>query len=362
MHNNKKILLFFLFLHFGILPESSYENGVTYKAQESLKEVASFPVGNVASSQKLKSNSMFVSMLKRDFDSITAENQMKMANMFKGPGVYDFMDGDEIVKFAKDNGFRVFGHTLIWHSSIPKWLKNYKGTDEDFEALIKNYIQSTVSHFAKEKINIDGKEVSIVEGWDVVNEAFTTTAENSIFRKRLGKDYVEKCFKWAREADPDVKLFYNDYNLERYPKKIEKVVQMVQDFKDKNIPIDGIGFQMHIDYESPSKSTIEENLKKILNLNLLIHFSELDITINRNKSVEKLTYEKALKQEERYKSIAEIYMSIPENQKFGITFWGMRDNDSWLRKFHQNNYEYPSLYTSNYEFKISHRGFIEGLK
>jgi len=352
----------FIFFLAGFLTLPSYGSNVTYKAEESIKDVAYFPIGNVVSSGKLKSNSIFVSMLKRDFNSITAENQMKMANMFKAPGVYDFKDGDEIVKFAKENNFRVFGHALIWHSSIPKWLKNYKGTNEDFESLIKKYIQDTVSHFAKEKITIEGKKVSIVEGWDVVNEAFTTGAENSIFRKKMGENYVEKCFKWAREADPEVKLFYNDYNLESYPEKIQKVQKMIKNFQDKNIPIDGIGFQMHIDHLNPKREIIENNLKKIIDSGLLIHFSEIDITVNREKLFQKLNYEKALIQEEKYKEIAEIYMSVPKNQQFGITFWGMRDNDSWLLNFHNNKYEYPSLYTSNYEFKISHRGFIKGLK
>lgn len=352
----------FLFFLASFLMNPSYEDDVTYAAQESIKDVASFPVGNIVSSKKLKSNSMFVSMLKRDFNSITAENQMKMANIFKAPGVYDFRDGDEIIKFAKENNFRVFGHALIWHSSIPKWLKNHEGTDKDFEMLIKKYIQDTVSHFAKEKITIDNEEFSVVEGWDVVNEAFTTGAENSIFRKKLGENYIEKCFKWAREADPNVKLFYNDYNLESYPEKIKKVQKMIKTFQEKNISIDGIGFQMHIDHLNPKREIIEKNLKKIIDSGLLIHFSEIDITVNREKLFQKLDYKKASIQEEKYKEIAEIYMSIPKNQQFGITFWGMRDNDSWLLKFHNNEYEYPSLYTSNYEFKISHRGFIKGLK
>ena len=178
----------------------------------------------------------------------------------------------------------------------------------------------------------------------------------------MGENYVEKCFKWAREADPEVKLFYNDYNLESYPEKIQKVQKMIKNFQDKNIPIDGIGFQMHIDHLNPKREIIENNLKKIIDSGLLIHFSEIDITVNREKLFQKLNYEKALIQEEKYKEIAEIYMSVPKNQQFGITFWGMRDNDSWLLNFYNNKYEYPSLYTSIYEFKISHRGFIKGLK
>ena len=104
-----------------------------------------------------------------------------MANIFTGPNSYDFSDGDLIVEFAKNNGFRVFGHALIWHNSIPNWLKNYQGSDADFEALIKNYIQACVAHFSAEKTTRSGVAVSVVAGWDVVNEAFTDEAESAIF-------------------------------------------------------------------------------------------------------------------------------------------------------------------------------------
>ncbi|WP_338357399.1 endo-1,4-beta-xylanase, partial [Yeosuana marina] len=102
-----------------------------------LKEAASFPIGNIVSASRLSgSDSDFRALLNKEFNSITAENDMKMASMFTGPDTYDFSKGDAIVAYAKANGFRVHGHTLVWHGSIPNWLQNYTGSDAEFEAQV----------------------------------------------------------------------------------------------------------------------------------------------------------------------------------------------------------------------------------
>ena len=333
-----------------------------YDAKINLKDAASFPIGNIVSANKLDSNKQFTSVLLKNFNSITAENDMKMRNIFIGPNKYDFSDGDKIVAFAKKHGLRVFGHTLIWHSSIPDWLNNFRGSDSEFEQLIKNYIKATVTHFAQQKMIVDGKEVSVVAGWDVVNEAFTSKAQKAIFRRRMGADYVRKCFLWAREADSQVKLFYNDYSLEGDLAKLKQVLSMIDEFRSKKIPLDGIGFQMHIDYQYPSLDQMKNNLQLVINKDILIHFSELDVTVNRNKDISKLTLERANSQKNRYKDITKLYLNIPSINRFGITLWGMRDVDSWLLDFYKNPLEYPLLFDKNYKTKISHLGFIEGLK
>lgn len=334
----------------------------TYLAQFALKNAASFPIGNVVSANKIQTNNQFVSALLNDFNSITAENDMKMRNIFVGPDIYDFSDGDIIVNFAKENGLRVFGHALIWHSSIPDWLESFGGSDLEFEQLIENYIKATVSHFSEEKMNINGQEISVVAGWDVVNEAFTTQAENAIFRQRIGNDYVEKCFSWAREADPNVKLFYNDYGLETNLNKVNQVIELIDNLRSNNIDIDGVGLQMHIDHINPLLSQIENHLDLIIEKNILIHFSELDITVNKNNDIVSLTYERAESQENRYRDITNLYHNIPPENRFGITLWGMRDIDSWLLNHHNNPNEYPLLFDTGYNTKIAHRGFIEGLE
>lgn len=336
-------------------------NSITYTPTNSLKNRAGFPVGTVVDANKLSSGSYasFRTVLNAEFSSITAENQMKMASMFTGPDTYNFTNGDAIVSYAKANGIRVHGHALIWHQSIPSWLQNFSGTNADFEGQVERYIKATVSHFASIKDN-SGK--SVVESWDVVNEAFTTDANNAIFRQKIGNDYVAKCFQWAREADADVKLFYNDYNLGSQASKVADVVSMVNTFKANNIPIDGIGMQMHVDYLSPSNSTISSNLNSIVGTGLLVHFSEMDMTVNRSKSLTELTYERALAQQNRFKEIIALYNAIPANQQFGITLWGLRDSDSWLLNFHNNQNEWPLLFDKDYKYKIAHKGFLEGLQ
>lgn len=324
-----------------------------------LKASANFPIGNIVSASRLSgSDTYFRTLLNKEFNGITAENDMKMAAMFPAPNTYDFSSGDAIVAYAKANGFRVHGHALVWHASIPNWLQNYSGTDEEFETQVEAYVKTTVAHFAKEKNDLGE---SIVESWDVVNEHFTSDAEAAVFFNRIGPNYLEKSFRWAREADPDVKLFYNDYNLGNTPDKATKVANMVANFKATSTPIDGIGMQMHTDYNYPSLSTLTDNVNLLKDTGLLIHFSELDMVTNRDKTLIKFTTGRSNAQKERYKQIVKIYKTIPEAQQFGITFWGMRDTDSWLINFTNNSNEWPLLFDSSYNYKPAFLGFLEGL-
>ena len=325
-----------------------------------LKESASFPIGNIVSASRLSgSDNYFRTLLNKEFNSITAENDMKMASMFVGPNTYDFSKGDAIVAYAKANGLRVHGHALVWHASIPNWLKNYSGTDAEFEAQVEGYVKATVAHFAEAKTDTGE---SVVASWDVVNEHFTSDAEAAVFYNRIGPDYLSKCFIWAREADPDVKLFYNDYSLGSSTEKATKVANMATDFENNSIPIDGIGMQMHIDYQYPDLTTLSSNVTLLKNTGLLIHFSELDMTVNKDKALNSLTSQRANAQKERYKNIASLYKNtIPEAQQFGITFWGMRDTDSWLLNFTNNPNEWPLLFDSGYNYKPAFIGFLEGL-
>lgn len=323
-----------------------------------LKSAVTFPIGMIVSANRLSGNDTnFTNVLNKEFNSVTAENDMKMGAMFTGPNTYDFSKGDAIVAYAKANGMRVHGHALVWHSSIPTWLRNFTGTDAEFEAHVKAYVKTTVAHFAKEK-TASGK--SVVESWDVVNEAFTIDGYAGPFFKRI-PNYVAKCFIWAREADPNVKLFYNDYNLENQGSKVNDVVNMVNSFRANSTPIDGIGLQMHVDYITTNMSTLATNLNTIKNTGLLIHFSELDMTVNMSRNLTSLTSERALAQKARYKDIAVLYKSIPTAQRFGISIWGLRDNESWLLSFHNNSNEWPLLYDANYEQKPAYVGFLEGL-
>lgn len=316
-----------------------------------LKEAASFRVGVATQGQYLH-NGIYTDVTNAEFNSLTAEYEMKQNIIHINENNFSWWRSDSIVEYGIRNGMRIHGHALLWHNSVPSWLEHFQGTDAEFEAHIKDYIQTVVSRYK-------GK----VASWDVVNEAFEDSGSDwraTVFRERIGEDYIEKCFQWAREADEDVLLFYNDFNLAYSSDKMDAVIEMVEDFKARNIPIDGVGMQMHIGYNYPSNNRIEENVEKLIATGLKIHFSELDIRTNISGWNNSLSSRRANQQAAKMQAVTEIYNQIPADQQFGMTFWGLRDNESWLIHFHGNP-EWALPFDEDYERKPMHQGFLRAL-
>ncbi|UOB19100.1 endo-1,4-beta-xylanase [Abyssalbus ytuae] len=337
-------------------------DGFTYKPTDIAKNIVSYPVGNIVSASKLSStssdNQIFKAILNEEYNSITAENDMKMSAMFDGPGDYDYEAGDAIVAYAKANGLRVHGHVLAWHKQQPAWLGTFSGTDEEFETAVLDYITNTVSHFAQEKMTVNDVEVPVVASWDVVNETFESGATDNVLYQKID-DFVAKAFQAARAGDPDVKLFYNDYGIAGDPGKRNSIITMVNDFKSRSIPIDGIGMQMHLNHNWPD-TDLPTSIQDIADTGLLVHISELDVKVNYEEDITELTKDRAAEQEAQFQRAAYYYHTlVPAAQQHGITIWGFRDQDSWL---YDNNTDWPLLYDNDFNYKVSHRGFINGLK
>jgi endo-1,4-beta-xylanase len=279
---------------------------------------------------------------------------MKMNIILPTKGNYDWSKSDAIVDYAIANGINVHGHALVWHNSVPDWLKNYTGTNAEFEQEVKDYITAVLTRYK-------GK----VASWDVVNEAINDaggTLRQTVFSEKMGDNYVAKCFQFAREADPDVLLFYNDYSVTTNVTKQTAIFKLIDDMKTNNVPVDGIGFQMHIQYNSPSVNQMKTAVNKALDRGLKLHFSELDVRVNPDKDITTLTEERAIAQKNKIKEVVAVYNAIPQANKYAISVWGMKDNESWLLPFYDNYNEWPLLYDSNFEIKKAHTGFLEGLK
>ena len=321
-------------------------------ATGSLKDAATtFSVGTITKSSWVKAGGKHTEILKKEFSNITSEYEMKMNVMYPSQGNYDFSAADAMVDFAQANGLNVHGHALIWHNATPSWVENFAGTNAEFEAMVKDYITTTLTRFK-------GK----VRSWDVVNEAFEDGSghplRNSVFRQKMGDDYIKKCFQFARAADPDVLLFYNDYNMASSATKRAAMFKLVDEL---GTLIDGVGAQMHISYNGPSKSQIQSLADQVVAKGKKLHFAELDIRANPNKDITSLTTERAQEQRVKYKEVVQIYNSIPLANKFALTVWGIRDNESWLIDF-WGNADWPLLFDSSYNKKAAYFGFLEGLQ
>lgn len=319
-----------------------------------------FFVGMAIKASQLTSGSAYDIILKNEFSSISAEYEMKMDQISTASGVYNWTVADKIVAYGNANGINIHGHALVWHNSVPKWLQDFAGTDAEFAAEVKKYITDVVTHYA-------GK----VKSWDVVNEAIDengTAMRNTIFLKRMGPNYIKDCFQWARNAataagDTSLLLFYNDYATSTNIAKQDKVFGLIDDLKAAKV-IDGIGFQMHNTYLSPTKTQIDTDLNRAVAKGLKVHVSELDIQVNQSNDIATFTNERRLAQKDKYKEIVKIYNALPAANKYALTVWGMKDNESWIPFSTELNHpgnDWPLLYDSNFKIKSSHTGFLEGL-
>ncbi len=182
---------------------------------------------------------------------------------------YSFTDADAIVNFAIANGMAVRGHTLVWHNALPNWLTDGNFTRDELETILRDHIMTVVGHFR-------GR----VFAWDVINEALGDdgSIRNTFWVKGIGNDIIDLAFRWAHEADPQARLFYNERTLVWLGPKPEGVYNFVQGLQKRNIPIDGIGLQLHIDLDvPPPTSNVLANMNRLSTLGLEIHLTETDV-------------------------------------------------------------------------------------
>ncbi|MEP6845182.1 MAG: endo-1,4-beta-xylanase [Panacibacter sp.] len=322
-----------------------------------LKAVAPFAVGAAIDVSLLQNNTLYRNTLITQESSITTENTLKWPSVQPSENTFDFSGGDYIADFCVSNSKRMHSHCLIWYQSNPAWLNNFTGDSLAWENLFKTHIQTVVAHYK-------GRAA----GWDVVNEAFhnedgslrmndVNPADNfddgCIWARHIGRDYIARAFIYAHEADPDALLFYNDYGQEWSDRKTDSIIAMVNDLKARNIPISGLGIQMHTDINA-SKPGITNAIQKLAATGLLIHISELDISVNPSNN-QSVVFSDALAQQQadRYAFIVQQYkLFVPVAQQYGITTWNVGDKDSWIRSY-LNHKDWPLLFDDNYKRKTA---------
>ena len=341
-----------------------------YDAQvANLSALASFPIGVAlpagGEANSITSTPTHQAVVKRHFNQLTAGNIMKMSYLHPAADTYIYAQADAFVKFAADNGIKVHGHALIWHSDyqVPAFMKTFSGDKTAWLNMLRTHVRTIATHFA-------GK----VSSWDVVNEALNDGGgyRNSLFYQKTGADYIEQAFINARAADPTADLYYNDYNIEWDSAKLKTLTEMVDGFKARAVPINGVGFQMHINLDSPSIGTLSAAMKQVVDRGLKVKITELDIPINNPYSAAyragdiKTTYtlELGLAQKKRYCEVVKAYLdTVPAHLRGGVTVWGLDDPSSWLIQaaFNNAHQDWPLLFDGQLRDKPALRGVADAL-
>jgi endo-1,4-beta-xylanase len=328
----------------------------TRQAEKGLKDHYKdyFPMGVAVSPRVLSGPE--AELIKRHFNSITAENAMKMGPIHPEENRYNWQDADAIAAFAQANGLKMRGHTLCWHNQTPAWFfKDAEGKTVSREVLL--------SRLKDHITTVAGRYKGKIYAWDVVNEAIDDNDSKGLreseFLKIIGEDYIAKAFEYAHAADPNAKLFYNDYNTEN-PGKRQRIYKLVKDLKDAGVPIHGVGLQAHWSINGPSAAEIANSVKIFSSLGLEVQITELDVSVypsengrreKRADESDQFTPEMEQKQLEFYKNAFKV-LREHRQQITSVTFWNVSDKSSWLDNFPvRGRKNYPLLFDQNLQPK-----------
>jgi endo-1,4-beta-xylanase len=285
-------------------------------------------------------------VVKKHFNSVTAENVMKWGPIHPLPDKYNFEPADRFVEFGEKNGMFIVGHTLVWHSQTPRWVfEDAEGKPLDREGLLKRMREHIFT--------VVGRYRGRVHAWDVVNEALN---EDGSMRKSpwfniIGDDYVAKAFEYVKEADPQAALYYNDYSLENEAKR-NGAVALVKRLQAQGIKVAAIGTQQHNRLEWPTVEQMDATFAAFKQLGVKIAVTELDVdvlpravrsptadvSVRATATPELNPYTAGLPDEvqgtlaKRYFEIFNVYLKHHDAID-RITFWGVSDRVSWLNNF-----------------------------
>jgi endo-1,4-beta-xylanase len=244
--------------------EGKPQAGVEVAVRQTRK---AFPFGSAMSATLLR-NEQYREFFKAHFNWAVFENEAKWYSNGRGPGREDYTTADAMARWCRENNIPIRGHAIFWEPEKwqPRWVP--KLDDEQLKAAVEYRMDSAVTHFRGTFVH-----------WDVNNEML----HGSFFKDRLGEGIHAWMFKRARELDPDVKLFVNEFNILSVDQNFTEVqtdeyIAHIRMLREQGAPIDGVGIQGHIWYEDilAHPQVIKQRLDKVAALGLSIWISEFD--------------------------------------------------------------------------------------
>lgn len=292
----------------------------------------------------------------KEFNLVVAENEMKIDWTEGSQGVFSLWDANKLIDYASDNKMEVRGHTLVWHSQVPSWISS--------DGRKNNHSYSRSELLDIMKVHIDGVAGALkgkIREWDVVNEVLDDnqsvvrdnpdafTLRQSVWKAAIGDDFIEQAFAMAKEADPDAKLYINDYGVEFMGQpKAEAYYNLVKSLVDKGVKIDGVGLQCHITVGELNAQRLAANIARYNDLGLEVAITELDIA-----QANPYAPDAQKRQAEEY--CAAVRAALSQSNCPTVLIWGLSDPDSWRG----NN---PLLYNGDLVAKDAYYGVHAALR
>ncbi len=304
------------------------------------------------------------SLVREHFNILTPENCMKPAPVHPSENTWRFERPDALVNWCVENKVAIHGHTLVWHAQTNDWFFS-DGDKAIVTRRLKEHIGTLVGRYK-------GK----IQGWDVVNEAIsdrgnaqtaqTENLRNSSWMQTLGPEFLTLAFKFAHEADPQAKLYYNDYGIEAGPKHASSMVLLRRLIKD-GAPIHGVGIQGHWSTNGVPYAALDKAIANYASLGLKVSITELDVTIRgssggqlgpgiggRRSGGTPASAEDLKAQADAYARLFAIFIKHKDVVE-RVTFWGLSDRRTW--RFGQH----PLIFDSNNQRKPAYTAIVDAL-
>jgi endo-1,4-beta-xylanase len=305
-------------------------------------------------------------LLKKHFNSMTSGNDMKWDATEPSEGNFVFTNADAQLAFAQSNGIMMRGHTLLWHQQIPAWVFTDPTTGaamlptEANKALLiqrlQNHIRGVAGHFA-------GK----LYAWDVVNEVIDESQPDCLRRSPwyniIGPSFIDIAFQTARQVDPNALLFINEFNSTFDPKRT-CYFNLVKDLKTRGIPIDGVGHQLHDNFEFPPVQTLIDTVNQFATLGVQQHVTEMDVNIysgSANTSIanyDEIPFGRHVKVAYHYRDYFNAFKQL-KGKITSVSTWGLADDNTWLNQSGRINA--PLLFDPQLLHKLAYTAIVDPL-
>ncbi len=316
-------------------------------------------------------------LLKLHFNSITPGNDMKWDAIEGTENTFTFGNADKLVCYAEAFGMGIRGHTLVWHNQVPNWVfLDANGVDMSTEPPSDANKQLLLNRLRNHIANLVGRYAGKIYAWDVVNEVIDESQPDGFRRSKwfliAGKDFIDVAFQAAHQADPNAKLYINDFNT-TIPAKRAFLLQLVTDLKARGIPVDGVGHQFHNNVDFPindnpaSQQQVIDTINAFADLGLANQVTEFDTSIYSGPNPTIYTNyadiptDLHVKVGYRYRDYFQIYKKLVDEGKLtSVTIWGEADDDTWLTS--PSRVDAPLPFDNRMQASPAYYGIIDPLQ
>ncbi len=300
--------------------------GLTTKAQTSLRS-GQIKFGAAIALHPLLTDEKYRQLALNNFNIWTPENEFKAQFIHPSQKTYSFNEADLLVDTALINKIAVHGHALVFGEANPEWMR--QAPDDSKQAIMVDHVRTLMTHYK-------GR----VSEWDVINEPLSD--EDSDYRnggdglrrhlwyKAMGSDYISTALQAARSADPQARLYINDYGLEADGPRWQAMLKLIDKLQAQGVPLDGIGFEAHIHEASDRVDTkvLTRHFQELAKRGLNARISEIDVFGDDGTDAQADDYAKTLK----------VCLAIPNCVAYST--WGISDKYGSTTEYNSYPLEY----------------------